>query len=100
MNAHQVIVKPIVTEKATKLAEKMSYVFLVHTKATKIDVKRAIKEIYGHDVATVRSSISPAKKRVIRRAVVNKRNELKKVIVTLKGRKKFDVTKFAKEAKK
>jgi len=100
MNAHQVIVRPVVTEKATKLAEKMSYVFLVHMKATKIEVKRAIKEIYGQDVATVRSSIVPAKKRVIRRAIVNKRGEMKKVIVTLKGRKKFDVTKFAKEAKK
>ncbi|MCC7196659.1 50S ribosomal protein L23 [Candidatus Peregrinibacteria bacterium] len=100
MNAHQVIIRPVVTEKATRLAEKMSYVFLVHTKATKIDVKKAIKEIYGHDVATVRSSIVSAKKRVIRRAVVNKRDEMKKVIVTLKGRKKFDITKFAKEAKK
>lgn len=100
MNAHQVIVKPVVTEKATRLAEKMNYVFLVHMKATKIDVKKAIKEIYGQDVATVRSSVMPAKKRIMRRAVVNKRAEMKKVIVTLKGRKKFDVTKFAKEAKK
>ena len=100
MKAHQVIIKPVVTEKATMLAEKMSYVFLVHNKATKIDVKKAIKEIYGHDVATVRSSVGSAKKRTIKRTTVNKRDELKKVIVTLKGRKKLDVTKFTKEAKK
>jgi len=100
MNSHHIILRPVVTEKASKMAEKMSYVFLVHNKATKIEVKNAIKEIFGQDVATVRSSITPRKTRIMRRTLTNKRDEMKKVIVTLKGRKKLDITKFGKEAKK
>ena len=47
MKALYTIIKPIVTEKAIKLSDKMTYSFYVHSKATKIDVKMAVKELYG-----------------------------------------------------
>lgn len=100
MKALHAIISPIVTEKATKLAESMTYLFYVHPKATKIDIKRAIKEIYGHDVAKVRSIVTPGKTKLYRRSLVNKKNEMKKVMVVMKGRKKLDVTRIGKEAKK
>jgi large subunit ribosomal protein L23 len=100
MKATSIIRSPIITEKATALAEKMTYMFYVDSRATKIDVKHAIKELYGQDVATVRSMISPVKTKLLKRSIVNKRPEMKKVMVILKGKKKLDVTKITKEAKK
>ncbi len=100
MKALHTIIRPIVTEKATKLGEKFTYAFYVSRKATKVDVKKAVKEIYGHNVDTVRMIVSPSKTKLMRRAIVDKRPPMKKALVTLKGRKKMDVTKVAKESKK
>jgi len=100
MKALEVLKNPVVTEKATKLAEKMAYMFYVHPGATKIDVKMAIKELYGQDVAKVWVIKNPAKYRLMRRVVTNKRDAIKKVVITLKGKKKLDITKFSKEPKK
>ncbi|HLG25292.1 MAG TPA: 50S ribosomal protein L23 [Candidatus Gracilibacteria bacterium] len=98
MKALYTIIRPIVTEKATKLGDNMTYAFYVHMKATKVDVKMAIKEIFGQEAATVRMMIAPAKTRVIKRSVVDKRQEMKKAFVTLKGKKKLDITKVSKES--
>jgi large subunit ribosomal protein L23 len=100
MKALYTIIRPVITEKATKLAEKQQYVFYVHSKANKIDVKNSIKEMYGADVDKITSLITPAKKRQMKRMMINKHGELKKVIITLKGRKKLDVNKIPKELKK
>jgi len=100
MKAVHTIISPLITEKATKLAESMTYMFYVNPHATKIEIKQAIKELYGHDVAKVRSIVTPVKQRYMRRILVNKRPEMKKVMITLKGRKKLDITKIGKEPKK
>ena len=100
MDTLYTIIKPVVTEKATALSTKLKYAFWVNRKATKIDVKRAVKEAYGADVSSVRIMNTPAKTRIARRMIVDKRPAMRKAIVTLRGGKKLDVTKIAKEAKK
>ncbi len=100
MKALYTIIKPVTTEKATNLAAKLKYAFWVNRRATKIDVKHAIKEMYGAEVATVRMLNTPAKKRLARRMLVDKRSAMRKALVTLKGGKKLDLTKIGKEAKK
>lgn len=100
MKALYTIIKPIVTEKAMKLSEKMTYSFYVNRKATKIDVKMALKELYGQEVSSVKMTVSPSKTRGFRNTVVTKRARMKKAIVTLKGKKKIDLTKITKEPKK
>lgn len=100
MKALNTILSPIITEKATALAEKMTYMFYVDPKATKIDIKQAVKELYGQEVARVRSINTPVKTKLMKRSIVKKRPEMKKVMVVLKGKKKLDVTRIAKEAKK
>jgi large subunit ribosomal protein L23 len=100
MKALHTIIRPVVTEKATKQGEKHIYTFYVNRDATKVDVKQALKELYGHEIVSVRSVNQPVKTRVMRRCLVNKRAEMKKVYVTLKGDKKLDVTKISKESKK
>jgi large subunit ribosomal protein L23 len=94
------LIKPVVTEKATALSTKFKYAFWVNRAATKIDIKRAIKDAFGTEVATVHIINTPAKTRMARRMVVDKRPAMKKAIITLKGGKKLDVTKISKELKK
>lgn len=93
------LIKPVVTEKATAQGNKFTYTFWIHRKATKMDVKRAILEAYDVKVEKVRIIILPAKKRVLRKNIIEKRPEMKKALITLAGRKKLDVTKIVKERK-
>ncbi len=52
-NAYDVIVKPIITEQSMEDTENKKYVFQVALDATKIDIKRAVEEIFGVKVAKV-----------------------------------------------
>ncbi len=100
MQAIDTLIRPVVTEKATGQSAKLTYTFWVNRKATKIDIKLAMKEIYGVDVASVRVAISPSKKKAIRKSVIDKRSAMKKAFITLKGGKKLDVHKITKGDKK
>lgn len=53
MNAYDIIVKPVMTEKAYDGIESMKYTFKVNKKATKTEIKRAVEEIFGVKVAKV-----------------------------------------------
>ncbi len=49
-----IIIKPIITEKATNLGEKYSrYGFRVSPKANKLEIKKAIEEMYNVQVVSV-----------------------------------------------
>lgn len=100
MNIYDTIIQTVVTEKASREQEGGKYTFAVRKDATKVDIKKAIKAIYDADVATVRTSILPKKVRLVGRGRVwTKRNQYKKAVITLKGKKTIDVNKI-KEAKK
>ena len=60
-----VIIKPLVTEKMTKITEKMSnrYGFIVEKKADKLQIAKAVEALYDVKVVKVNSLIAPAKKR-------------------------------------
>jgi len=100
MKAKDIILKPIITEKATLLVNNKTYSFWINKKATKIDVKRAIKSIYGAEVDTVRTSYQRSKDRMLRKGPAQKRPELKKAYVTLKNKASLDFTRFEKESTK
>jgi large subunit ribosomal protein L23 len=58
MIPHHVIVKPIVTEKSTDLqAELNQYIFEVHKKANKIEIRKAIEMVFGVRVEGVRTQV-------------------------------------------
>jgi large subunit ribosomal protein L23 len=51
-----VLIKPIITEKATLGSELYNrYTFLVHPKANKIEIKKAVEASYGVNVEKVRT---------------------------------------------
>lgn len=99
MNALNVIRKPVVTEKSSLLQEKKVYAFWINPKATKIDVKMAIRQIYGTDVAKVRLIKVVGKFRAIKKGLINKRKESRKAYVTLADSAKLDLNKFEKSEK-
>jgi large subunit ribosomal protein L23 len=54
MRLYRLIKKPIVTEKTSKLElTNNTYVFTVDKRSTKIDIKKAIFELYGVEVSDV-----------------------------------------------
>ncbi|MEI6456318.1 MAG: 50S ribosomal protein L23 [bacterium] len=82
-----VIIKPIITEKMTQMGEKLNrYGFMVDKRANKLQIKQAIKELYGVDVATVNTMIFSGKNktRFTKTGIISGRtNAYKKAIVTL-----------------
>jgi large subunit ribosomal protein L23 len=61
----QVLIKPVITEKAEILAEdKNKYTFVVQKAANKIQIKKAIEAMYNVNVVSVNTSRMPAKIKV------------------------------------
>jgi large subunit ribosomal protein L23 len=83
-----VIVKPVVTEKMTTINEKFSnrVAFIVDKKANKIQIKQAVKELYGVNVADVNTMnySGKSKSRYTKAGYVYGRTKaVKKAVITL-----------------
>ncbi len=76
------VIKPIITEKATLLLENNQYVFDVLPKATKPEIKAAIEKLFDVKVAGVNTIRPPRKKRRVGRFIGHK-PLYKRAIVTL-----------------
>lgn len=89
-----IIIKPIVTEKMTGLGEKLNrYGFRVERTANKLEIKKAVEEMYNVTVLAVNTSIvaPKLKMRYTKSGVVKgKSDAYKKAIVTLKDGDKID----------
>lgn len=84
-----VLLRPRVTEKASMLAEKNTYVFEIHPKANKKEVSAAIMNAYKVTPARVHIINLPAKK-VFSRGKKGMQSGLKKAIVYLKHGDKIE----------
>ena len=83
MNVHEVIRRPLVTEKSTIGRETQNLAtFAVDVRATKHDIKRAIEELFDVRVTAVRTMRQQGKKRRVGRQIV-RRPAWKKAIVQL-----------------
>lgn len=64
LEPHQVVLRPLVTEKGTHLSERHNaYTFVVHLQATKTVIKAAVEELWGVRVAGVRTQNRSGKPR-------------------------------------
>ena len=64
MKLSDVLIKPILTEKANAQQEKLRrYAFKVDKKANKLEIKKAIESFYGVTVTAVNTTVAPAKDR-------------------------------------
>ncbi|PKP35738.1 MAG: 50S ribosomal protein L23 [Bacteroidetes bacterium HGW-Bacteroidetes-17] len=82
-----IIKKPVITEKMTAMGEKLNrYGFIVDKRANKLQIKEAIKEIYGVEVTAVNtmSYSGKTKSRFTKAGFISgKTNSFKKAIITL-----------------
>ena len=81
-NPHDVIIKPVVSEKAYNLIDHGQYTFVVAPDANKVEIKSAIEEIFKVKVASVKTQTREGK-RVRTRTGGGKRNDTTRAIVTL-----------------
>jgi large subunit ribosomal protein L23 len=62
MKPSDVLIKPILTEKANAQQETLRrYAFKVARKANKLEIKKAVESFYGVTVTNVNTSVSPGK---------------------------------------
>jgi large subunit ribosomal protein L23 len=82
-----IIKQPIITEKMTNQSEKYNrYAFVVDKKVNKIEIKKAVADMYDVTVDSVRTMVCIGKKRVRGTKsgmIVGKTSTYKKAIVTL-----------------
>ncbi len=82
LHPYDVIIRPLITEKATILAGDSKYAFQVDTRANKIQVKRAVETAFNVKVTKVNTmNVHGKRSRVGARAT--KAPDWKKAIVTL-----------------
>jgi large subunit ribosomal protein L23 len=88
---HQVIVRPIVTEKSNDLvAAKNQYVFEVDKHANKIEIRAAVEMVFGVRVTNVRTQIVRSDLRRVGR-FYGRKPAWKKAIVTLHTEDSIDL---------
>ncbi len=90
MASHSVIKAILRTEKSSIYQPLAKYLFLVENKANKIQIKRAVEELYKVKVKDVNTFISVGKLRKVRYQL-GKTPDLKKAVVTLKEGQKIEV---------
>ncbi len=62
MKLSEVLIKPILTEKANNQQEKLRrFTFRINRKANKLEVKKAVEEMYGVSVVDVNTVVVPGK---------------------------------------
>lgn len=82
-DAYRILLAPVMTEKSSMLQLANQYTFAVANSATKVDVARAIRDLYGVKPTQVR--IVNAKGKVVRFGrSIGKEKNVKKAVVTLK----------------
>lgn len=91
MNLFEVVRRPILTEKNTRLMERENqYTFEVAPRANKIQIKEAVEQAFGVRVLSVRVCIVPGKPRR-RGRVVGSSKPWKKAVVTLAPGDRIDI---------
>lgn len=82
MEARDILIRPLITEKSTELMAEGKYVFVVAKKANKIEIANAVKEIFDVKVDKVNTvNVKGKTKRIGRTS--GKRPDYKKAIVKL-----------------
>ncbi len=88
---YDVIVAPVVTEKATMASEHNKVLFKVAAKATKPQIKEAVEKLFDVKVKSVNTLVRKGKNKVFR-GTYGSQSNTKRAIVTLEEGHRIDVT--------
>ena len=91
---HNILVKPVISEKANELSALGKYTFVVAKKANKIEIGKAIEKMYNVNVAAVNTLVMPVK--VVTRSgrsgvMKGVKPAYKKAVVTLVSGETIDI---------
>ena len=88
---YQVIVSPLVTEKATRLNELSQVTFRVSLDATKPEIRAAVEKLFGVKVEAVNTVVMKGKTKRFR-GREGRRSDWKKAVVRLQAGQTIDLT--------
>jgi large subunit ribosomal protein L23 len=88
---YDVILSPVITEKATVLSEHSQVVFKVRRSATKPQIQEAVERLFNVKVKAVNTLNRKGKKKKFR-GIAGRQSDIKKAIVTLADGHSIDVT--------
>ena len=89
-DARDIIIRPIITEHSYDMIEMNKYTFEVARSANKIEIAKAVEELFGVTVKKVNTlNVKPKKKRVRYRLGFTR--SWKKAIVTLKAGETIEI---------
>ena len=80
--SHDIIRRPVITEKTMTAMAENKYTFIVHMNANKVQIKRAVEEVFGVKVEKVQTVRTMGKTKRVG-VHVGKRADQKKAIITL-----------------
>jgi len=90
----EILLKPILTEKLTSQEEPLNrYGFLVLRSANKVQIKKAVEEMYGITVESVNTMryAGKNKSRITKSGIIaGRENHFKKAMITLRKGEKID----------
>jgi large subunit ribosomal protein L23 len=89
-NPRDIIIRPVVTEKSMSLLEENKYTFIVDLKANKIEIRKAVEDLFNVKVDKVRTMRVKGKTKRVRNRW-GKAPDRKKAIVTLKAGDKIQL---------
>ena len=88
---YDVIVAPVITEKATTASEFNKVVFKVASKATKPQIKEAVEKLFDVKVKSVNTLVRKGKSKAFR-GTFGSQSDVKRAVVTLEDGHRIDVT--------
>ncbi len=88
---YDIIVAPVVTEKATLASEHNKVVFRVAGKATKPQIKEAVERLFDVKVRSVNTLVRKGKTKAFR-GNFGSQSDVKRAVVTLEEGHRIDVT--------
>jgi len=88
---YELILSPVITEKATIASDRNQVMFKVAKHATKPKIKEAIEKLFDVKVKSVNTHVRKGKVKAVR-GRVGEQSEVKRAIVTLEEGHRIDVT--------
>ena len=88
---YDVIIAPVITEKATMASEHNKVMFKVRKNATKPQIKEAVEKLFDVKVKSVNTLVREGKWKTFK-TKVGKQSDVKRAIVTLEEGHRIDVT--------
>ena len=91
IDAYDIIVRPVISEKSTLASEANQVIFDVRTEATKPAIKQAVQQLFSVKVKADNTLVRKGTRKVFR-GIRGRQTDVKKAVVTLEDGHSIDVT--------